>query len=221
MEFMDAHGGYVSSGEDLMKLLCAIDRFDTRPDILTKATIDTMTKPSTVNANYASGIAVNQYNNWWHMGSLPGTTAEIVRNGNGQINWAILLNTRDQAMNINQAVDNLVWNVLPSINNWPDFDLFSGSSIGIDEKITVAPAIKIYPNPASENLVVSVNSGNLKSFKSFMLKLFNSLGQEIFNQQLTLTTNTLDISQLPDGIYILQAVSDNQVVYQEKLMIKK
>lgn len=155
------------------------------------------------------------------MGSLPGTTAEIVRNGNGQINWAILLNTRDQAMNINQAVDNLVWNVLPSINNWPDFDLFSGSSIGIDEKITVAPAIKIYPNPASENLVVSVNSGNLKSFKSFMLKLFNSLGQEIFNQQLTLTTNTLDISQLPDGIYILQAVSDNQVVYQEKLMIKK
>jgi CubicO group peptidase (beta-lactamase class C family) len=221
LEFMDAHGGYVSSGEDLMKLLCAIDRFDTRPDILTKATIDTMTKPSTVNANYASGIAVNQYNNWWHMGSLPGTTAEIVRNGNGQINWAILLNTRDQAMNINQAVDNLVWNVLPSINNWPDFDLFSGSSIGIDEKITVAPAIKIYPNPASENLVVSVNSGNLKSFKSFMLKLFNSLGQEIFNQQLTLTTNTLDISQLPDGIYILQAVSDNQVVYQEKLMIKK
>lgn len=217
LEFMDAHGGYISSSEDLMKLLCAIDRFDTRPDILTKATIDTMTKPSIASSNYACGIGVNQYNNWWHMGSLPGTTSEIVRNGNGQINWAILLNTRDQASNINSAVDNLVWNVLPYITSWPTFDLFSGSSTGMDE-IFVAPALTIYPNPASENLIISLNANNQKGFS---VKILNSFGQEIFSQQVTSATKTLDISRFANGIYFVRVIAENHIVYNEKIIIQK
>ena len=74
VEFMDAHGGWVTSCEELVKLVCAIDRFNTRPDILTTAAIDTMIQPSVNNTTYASGIAVNANNNWWHNGSLPGTT---------------------------------------------------------------------------------------------------------------------------------------------------
>lgn len=125
LDFMDSHGGWSSSSEDLLKLVCAFDRFNTRPDILSAATIDVMIKPSAHDPNYGCGIAINANNNWWHIGSLPGTTSEIVRNGNSQLNWAILLNTRDQAGNINSAIDNLVWNVLPSITSWPTFDLFN------------------------------------------------------------------------------------------------
>jgi CubicO group peptidase (beta-lactamase class C family) len=126
LEFMDSHGGWVASSKDLLKFVCAFDRFNTRPDILSTVTIDTMIKPSFQDPNYACGIAVNTNNNWWHIGSLPGTTSEIVRNGNKQLNWAILLNTRNQNANINSAVDNLVWSVLPSISNsnWPTHDLF-------------------------------------------------------------------------------------------------
>ena len=217
VEFMDSHGGWVSSGEDLLKLLCAIDRFDTRPDILTTATIDTMTKPSPRNPNYACGISVNQYNNWWHAGSLPGTTSSFVRNGNGKINWAILLNTRDQAGNINGAVDNLVWNVLPSITSWPDFDLFTGSSVGIDE-IANIPELTIYPNPASENLTISFNSIHQKEIS---LKIYNSSGQEVLSQQITGASKTIDISQFADGIYFVRAITENQIVHNEKIIIQK
>lgn len=125
LEFMDSHGGWVASCQDLLKFLCAIDRFTTRPDILTTSAIDTLIKPSSNDPNYACGISVNAFNNWWHLGSLPGTTSEIVRAGNYQLNWAILLNTRDPFGNINSAVDNLVWSVLPSITSWPSHNLFN------------------------------------------------------------------------------------------------
>src|SRR5690606_39920528 len=98
--------------ESLVKFVCGIDQFSSRPDILDNASLDTLTQPSPNNPNYALGIQVNQNGNWCHNGSLPGTTSEIVRNGNGKLNWAILLNTHDQAGNINTATDRLVWNVL-------------------------------------------------------------------------------------------------------------
>lgn len=72
IEFMDSHGGWVSSCSDLLRFVCGIDRFNTRPDILSTATLDTLTKPSANEPNYACGIQVNIYNNWWHNGSLPG-----------------------------------------------------------------------------------------------------------------------------------------------------
>jgi len=215
VEFMDSHGGYVSSSEDLLKLICAIDRFDTRPNILATATIDTMTKPSVRNPNYACGISVNQYNNWWHAGSLPGTTSSFVRNGNSELNWAILLNTRDQAGNINAAVDNLVWNVLPSITSWPAFDLFSG--VGIDQ-VDNSSEPTIYPNPASENLTISFNSITQKEFS---LKIYNSSGQEVFSQEIPNATKTLDISEFANGIYFIRAITGNQIIYNKKVIIQK
>ena len=215
LEAMDAHGGWVSSGEELLKLFCGIDRFETRPDILTTATIDTMTKPSVKNRNYACGISVNTNNNWWHYGSLPGTTAGFVRNGNRQVNWAILFSTRDENGNINTAMDNLVFNVLPSITSWPDFDLFSGSSVGID-KIPTTSELTVYPNPASKNLTISFASIHQKEIN---LKIYNVFGQEVYSQQIPNSTKTLDISDFTDGIYFFRAISDKQI-YDKKIIIK-
>lgn len=140
---MDAHGGWVSSAEDLCKFLVSVDRFTTKPDILTTATIDTMIKPSTTDPNYACGFAVNSFNNWWHNGSLSGTTTEFVRAGNLQLNWAILLNTRPaNGTQLSTDVDNLVWNALSQVTSWPSHDLFTG----IDENKFLD--FSIYPNPA-------------------------------------------------------------------------
>ncbi len=216
LEAMDSHGGWVSSSESLLKLVCAIDRFNTRPDILTTATLDTMTKPSVHDPYYASGIGVNKYNNWWHLGSLPGTTSEIVRNGNDQLNWAILLNTRDKYININTAIDGLVWNVLPSITSWPSFDLFTSTSTGMDENSTISE-LKLYPNPTSKNLNISFTSFDQKEIT---LKIYNSSGQQVFSQQIPNAT-TIDVSQFADGIYFVRAITDKQIVFDKKIIIQK
>ncbi|MBS1764223.1 MAG: serine hydrolase [Bacteroidetes bacterium] len=205
LEFMDSHGGWVANCEDLLRFVCGFDRFNTRPDILTTATIDTLTKPSVNDPNYACGIAVNTYNNWWHLGSLPGTTSEYVRDGNSQINWAILLNTRDQVGNINSAMDNLVWSVLPSINSWPTFDLFNTTGI---ENINANSQITFYPNPTKDKI----------NFSDYInLELRNVTGQLISEQ---IQVKTLDISNQPKGIYFLTLTDNKGQVLQRSKIVK-
>ncbi|MBW7839071.1 MAG: beta-lactamase family protein, partial [Chitinophagaceae bacterium] len=55
---MSAHGGWITTASDFVKLVAAVDGFATKPDILTPATISVMTTPSAVNANYAKGWSV-------------------------------------------------------------------------------------------------------------------------------------------------------------------
>jgi CubicO group peptidase (beta-lactamase class C family) len=76
---MDSHGGWVATAKDLAALLVKVDGYPDKADILQAATLATMTTPSTANANYACGWAVNTANNWSHIGSLPGTETEIIR----------------------------------------------------------------------------------------------------------------------------------------------
>lgn len=208
VEFMDSHGGWVASCMDLLKLVCAFDRFNTQSDILSTATIDTMIKPSAHDPNYACGIAVNANNNWWHLGSLPGTTSEIVRNGNSQLNWAILFNTRDQAGNINSAMDNLVWSVLPSITSWPAFDLFS-TTTDINDLYTTNNAIAIYPNPTNSQINFSVRTN---------VQLTNATGQIVAYKKYV---NSLDLTEQPAGIYFVILTDDNGQVLQRSKIAKK
>jgi len=125
LEAMDSHGGWVASARDLVKLLVAIDGFSTKPDILSAASIQTMVTPSTPNAGYANGWQVNSSNNWWHTGSLDGTSTIMARTASGYT-WAVLLNKRVEDVQSNafwSAFDNLPWTCVGNITATPTFDL--------------------------------------------------------------------------------------------------
>jgi CubicO group peptidase (beta-lactamase class C family) len=127
LEAMDAHGGWVASARELVKLLVAVDGFTTKPDILSSASVATMTAPSSTNTNYAFGWSVNSANNWWHTGALDGTASMIVRSSNGYT-WALLLNkrlTNAQANAFWGAVDALGWNCIAGTTSWPTHDLMA------------------------------------------------------------------------------------------------
>ncbi|MCC6691313.1 MAG: serine hydrolase [Bacteroidia bacterium] len=211
IEFMDSHGGWVTSGEDLLKFVCAFDRYNTRPDILSIATIDTLTKPSLKNSGYACGIQVNTYNNWWHTGALPGTTTEFVRDGNGQLNWSILLNSRNSSGDIITAVDQLVWNVLPSISesSWPSHDLFNNSTPTITtEHHSATKIIEIYPNPTREKIYFSEYTN---------VKMLDVTNQIIFNGK---NINTLDLTEQAAGIYYVILTDDKGLLLQQNKIVK-
>ena len=126
IEAMDAHGGWIATAKDMVKFLVAVDGFDTKPDILQPETINTMVTPSsTITNGYAKGWQVNSANNWWHTGALDGTASEWVRSAGGYT-WVILLNTRRTdytASNFWNNLDNLGWQIVSSVTNWPDYDL--------------------------------------------------------------------------------------------------
>lgn len=112
---MDAHGGWLATPQDLVRFATHVDGFDTTPNILSGNTIRAMTTASTANPGYASGWNVNAANNWWHMGSLPGTTSIMVRTSSG-LCWAALANTR--APGIDLALDNMVWEMARTVPSW-------------------------------------------------------------------------------------------------------
>ncbi len=170
LEPMDAHGAWVASAGDLCRLLVAVDGFPSKPDILQSGTIDIMTEPSLNDSYYSLGWSVNPFNNWWHTGSLPGTTTEMVRTSN-QMNWAILLNTRNANNGpLITAADQLVWSVLPSIVEWPDLDLFSGIETLNDDSDW-----NIYPNPTSG--IFKIESKNVLEF----IRVYNSNGSLVYS----------------------------------------
>ena len=60
----------------------------------------------------------NGAGNWWHSGSLPGSTTIMVRTTTG-LRWAALANTRTQPCDeINTAFDNLLWAMAHSVPRW-------------------------------------------------------------------------------------------------------
>ncbi|MEZ4802446.1 MAG: serine hydrolase [Gelidibacter sp.] len=126
LEAFDAHGGWIATARDMVRLLVAVDGFATSPDILNSTSITTMVTPSATEPNYAKGWQVNQFNNWWHTGAVDGTACEWVRSSNGYT-WAIILNKRLTNSSANafwSALDNLGWNCIGGMTSTPTHDFF-------------------------------------------------------------------------------------------------
>jgi CubicO group peptidase (beta-lactamase class C family) len=113
---MDSHGGWLATPKDLVLFLSHVDGFKTTPNILKPETIRQMTTPSATNSHYARGWAVNNLGNWWHSGSLPGTSTIMVRTSTDYC-WAALTNTRGK-QGMDMALDNMVWEMARKVRAW-------------------------------------------------------------------------------------------------------
>lgn len=118
---MDSHGGWLATPTDLARFLVHVDNFPTKPDILKRETIEIMTTPLQIAPTQAKGWRVNYEHDWWHGGSLPGTTAIMVRTSR-QFCWAALANTLTGGLS--DDLDKLVWDMVGKITIWPTYDLF-------------------------------------------------------------------------------------------------
>lgn len=82
----DGAMGWLSTPTDLLRFATAVDGSNTRPDILSAATIKTMTTTTSASTglgfHFACGWVV-EGDEWFWWGSLPGTFAMLYRNGNG------------------------------------------------------------------------------------------------------------------------------------------
>ncbi|HET9255511.1 MAG TPA: serine hydrolase [Pseudonocardiaceae bacterium] len=126
---MDSHGGWVATATDLVRLAVRVDGFPTKPDILSPASITTMTTASTARpvpssgSGYAKGWVIHSDKNWFHDGALPGTSSILVRRADGFC-WAALLNTRDPDNKIIEALDQMMRDLHDKVDGWPAYDLF-------------------------------------------------------------------------------------------------
>ena len=122
---MDSHGGWIATATDLVRFLDGITGAGDTPALLNRGSIRTMTTPppasdQTAEVRYARGWNVrdNGLGNWWHNGSLPGTSTIMVRTASG-LSWAALTNTRSQSSDeINSALDQMMWSMPRAVPAW-------------------------------------------------------------------------------------------------------
>jgi CubicO group peptidase (beta-lactamase class C family) len=121
---MDSHGGWIASSTQLVQFLNHVAGAPGIPALLKPATIKLMTTPAPAYpagpARYARGWMVrdNGAGNWWHSGSLPGSTTIMVRTATGMC-WAALTNTRTEPSNeIDTALDQMMWNMVRVVPAW-------------------------------------------------------------------------------------------------------
>jgi CubicO group peptidase (beta-lactamase class C family) len=121
---MDSHGGWIATSTEMVQFLNHVAGAPGIPALLKPATIQTMTTPAPAYppgpARYARGWMVrdNGAGNWWHSGSLPGSTTIMVRTSTGMC-WAALTNTRTQPSNeIDTALDQMMWNMVRTVPAW-------------------------------------------------------------------------------------------------------
>lgn len=113
---MDAHGGWIGTADELVRFAHHVDGFSPG-QLLKPETISSMTGASSANAGYAKGWAVNQAGNWWHLGSLPGTTSLLVRT-NSRMCWAAVLNTGGPGSTIGADLDKTIWTMVRQVRRW-------------------------------------------------------------------------------------------------------
>jgi len=122
---MDSHGGWLATAADLALFAGRVSGNGNTPGILKRETVARMVTPGPAEAKsaevkYARGWLVRNdgRGNWWHNGSLPGSTTIMVRTATG-FSWAALCSTRRQpADEINLALDNLVWEMARQVRAW-------------------------------------------------------------------------------------------------------
>lgn len=105
---MDSHGGWIATAGDLVRFASQL------PKLLNDDSIRTMTTHG-VSESYARGWNVNKVPNWWHTGSLPGTSTIMVHTAKG-VCWAGLLNGRKEGLGL--ALDKLMWRMGRELKAW-------------------------------------------------------------------------------------------------------
>jgi CubicO group peptidase (beta-lactamase class C family) len=132
LEAMDSHGGWVSSTIDLLRFMAGVDGRTDRPDILSAGLVAAMTSNGVAicpggACYYAGGWQIRPTQgdaNWWHGGSLPGTTSLLVRSYN-DFSWVALFNARSDTGNFDGELDAALWDALAKVTSFPTHDLFS------------------------------------------------------------------------------------------------
>jgi CubicO group peptidase (beta-lactamase class C family) len=133
IEAMDSHGGWIASPIDLVRFANSLEGRN-QPALLKPETVGQIVmRPigqygQGGSSYYGLGWMVRPTNrdaNWWHNGSLPGTSSILVRADNG-MTWAAIFNSRPQNFDaFNGELDNMLSQALNGVTAISSHDSFS------------------------------------------------------------------------------------------------
>lgn len=140
--------------------------------------------------------------------SFPHTSSCSI-NGNGDMFMNFMEFTDDGCMNIFTQGQKIKMRSLFAagsarnsflLSNVCDSAAAQGGPLPVDP--VVAASVKLYPNPAVNSLIIEGNKTADIAGKT--IRIYNTLGRELMVRTLQSQKNSIDISQLPSGIFIIK-----------------
>ncbi len=129
-------GAWLATAPDLMRLMLAVDGFNTRPDILSDESIRFMTDNNNGFAPVGWKATIID-GTWWRTGSFPGSAGMMKRQSDG-LSWVVLFNSSAwNGPEIYSYINNMMYRVFSQTKTWSDIDLFN-YSIPVPLKTTLA-----------------------------------------------------------------------------------
>lgn len=83
-------------------------------------------------------------------------------------------------------------------------DLFQAKNLALSFDETIRTAFHFYPNPVRSNLNIEIPS----SIAQLEVVIYSQLGQEMIRQVVTENANSINVSNLVSGLYLIQVSSD-------------
>ncbi len=142
LEAMNSHGAWVASPIDMLRFQGALDGRTGGTPLLTSTSLTELaanpnvptavvssagvmsTQAASSTSWYGFGWAVNSSGNWWHSGSLPGTTTEQVHTADGW-GFAAFFNSRPSDSNtFGNELDAALWSAFNGVTTWETANLF-------------------------------------------------------------------------------------------------
>jgi hypothetical protein len=126
---------------------------------------------------------------------------------NGRYQWSV-----PQEHSVNCYIRYSIAAGISSYSNvTPAAFTISDGTIGIDERKPEGMGISVYPNPASRQLTVDSRQSAVSSQQSTVrLRITDLYGQEVIKiEKIRSFPFQIDISRIPDGMYVLRLTSDN------------
>lgn len=120
---------------------------------------------------------------------------------NSTSNTASVLNTLNNTVSANITIGNYpvaLGNYISSYVN----------TTGIASNSIINDGITIYPNPAKSTLTFHSQLSILNS----QLIITDIMGNEVYKQAINGTDNSIDISNLSNGIYFYQVITDKKTI---------
>ena len=87
--------------------------------------------------------------------------------------------------------------------------------VGFEELNTKNHDLGIYPNPANDRLSIQTSEGEL----IYSIEIFDYLGKSVLRQNESNTIQTIDVSTLSNGLYLINLFEKSGKVYSRKFIV--
>lgn len=86
--------------------------------------------------------------------------------------------------------------------------------VGLNDVGAGALEVEVFPNPASDRVIVSIPS----SLNKPVLEVFDALGDRVHQARITYSTHTIDRGALPSGIYLIKVSSGHWYTFKKVVL---